>query len=338
MVKRLVIVFLVISSVAKAQDIHFSQWMFSPLNLNPGETGAYEGDYRVVGNYRSQWGAVMEKQYKTFGMSYDQNFSIYGKSLSAGLQFNNDRSSIGNLMQNKLMFSLGSKKQVKKNYYSIGVQAGMLHKGLDPNEFSYPNQWDNSIGEFNGQGGLSNMESFTKFNDYSMDVNIGVGWARKVNDKFFPELGAAFFHLNTPEESFLNDSASFSLRQVYNAKLNYTINEKYSFSPNVLWMHQNNAQEVIVGALLFMKIKEKKAKVNEVFGGANMRAGFNRNYDALNLIMGARREEWQVGLSYDVNVSSLSSLTHYRGAFELSVIYIPQSTEPKIYNVPCDRY
>ena len=56
MVKRLVIVFLVISSVAKAQDIHFSQWMFSPLNLNPGETGAYEGDYRVVGNYRSQWG------------------------------------------------------------------------------------------------------------------------------------------------------------------------------------------------------------------------------------------------------------------------------------------
>ena len=113
--KKLVLILSVfVSYLSLGQDIHFSQWMFSPLNLNPGETGAYEGDYRVVGNYRSQWGAVMEKQYKTFGMSYDQNFSIYGKSLSAGLQFNNDRSSIGNLMQNKLMFSLGSKKQVKK--------------------------------------------------------------------------------------------------------------------------------------------------------------------------------------------------------------------------------
>ena len=55
-------------------------------------------------------------------------------------------------------------------------------------------------------------------------------------------------------------------------------------------------------------------------------------------IIGANREEWQVGISYDINISNLSSITHYRGAFELSVIYIAQSSEPKIYNVPCDRY
>ena len=52
-----------IAVVSKAQDIHFTQWMFSPLNLNPAETGRFDGDYRVVGNYRSQWGAVMERKY-----------------------------------------------------------------------------------------------------------------------------------------------------------------------------------------------------------------------------------------------------------------------------------
>ena len=338
MVKKIAVILFFLCSIVKAQDIHFTQWMFSPLNLNPGETGRFDGDYRVVGNYRSQWGAIMEKQYKTFGISYDQVFSAYGQEFSAGIQFNNDRSSIGNLMQNKLMFSGGYKKVVKGNYFSGGIQLGMLHKGLDPNKFSYPNQWDNSIGQYNGEGGMDNMESFSKFNDYSMDFNIGFGWARQINEKFFPEIGVSFLHLNTPDESFLNDAESFSLREVYNAKLNYKINDKYAFSPNVLWMRQNNAQEFVIGGIGKMKMKENKAKIDDVFIGGNIRAGFNRNYDAINLIVGAQREEWQVGISYDLNVSTLSSLTHYRGAFELSVIYISQNTEPKIYNVPCDRY
>ena len=86
------------------------------------------------------------------------------------------------------------------------------------------------------------------------------------------------------------------------------------------------------------EVRLPNTKINNVFAGLNFRDGFDRNYDAANIIIGATREEWQVGLSYDINISNLSSITHYRGAFELSVIYIAQSSEPKIYNVPCDRY
>jgi len=38
-----------------AQDIHFSQYGNSPLNLNPGLAGVFGGDLRFVGNYRKQW-------------------------------------------------------------------------------------------------------------------------------------------------------------------------------------------------------------------------------------------------------------------------------------------
>ena len=38
-----------------AQDIHFSQFGNSPINLNPGLTGAFGGDMRFVANYRNQW-------------------------------------------------------------------------------------------------------------------------------------------------------------------------------------------------------------------------------------------------------------------------------------------
>lgn len=126
MVKKLLFILLIASSAVKAQDIHFTQWMFSPLNLNPGETGRFDGDYRIVGNFRSQWGAIMSNQYKTMGMSYDRVFSAYGQEFSAGIQFDNDRSSIGNLMQNKLLVSGGYNKLVKGNYLSGGIQIGML--------------------------------------------------------------------------------------------------------------------------------------------------------------------------------------------------------------------
>ena len=50
-----------------AQDIHFSQFYFSPLNLNPAATGIFDGDYRIAGNHRQQWRSVTTP-YTTFGI------------------------------------------------------------------------------------------------------------------------------------------------------------------------------------------------------------------------------------------------------------------------------
>jgi hypothetical protein len=45
-------------STLKAQDIHFSQFSFSPANLNPAYTALFDGDVRFVANYRNQWFTV----------------------------------------------------------------------------------------------------------------------------------------------------------------------------------------------------------------------------------------------------------------------------------------
>ncbi len=49
-----------LSAAAVGQDLHFSQFMNSPLNTNPANTGFMpEGDYRLGINYRDQWSSVM---------------------------------------------------------------------------------------------------------------------------------------------------------------------------------------------------------------------------------------------------------------------------------------
>ena len=294
MVKKLFIILFFTAVVSKAQDIHFTQWMFSPLNLSPGETGRFDGDYRIVGNYRSQWGAVMDRKYETLGLGYDRSFSFYGQELSAGLQFYNDNSGLSTLTKNNLMFSAGFHKQLKGNHFSLGAQVGMLHKGMDPNKNTFPAEWDENSGEFNNQLGIGNMESFVNTNQYLFDFNLGFGWARQLTEKLFPEIGVAFFHLNTPEESFMGNPGELEVRQIYNIRLNYQLSSKYVLSPNVLYSFQNEAQDMVFGVIGKMKTGVNKAKIDEIFGGVNFRDGFNRNYLCVlpNVLCPMSVDEW----------------------------------------------
>ena len=48
--------FVMLEPCAFAQDLHFSQFMNSPLTTNPANTGFIPGgDYRIGINYRNQW-------------------------------------------------------------------------------------------------------------------------------------------------------------------------------------------------------------------------------------------------------------------------------------------
>ena len=60
-----------------SQDIHFSQFYMSPLNLNPAMTGVMNGNVRLTGNYRNQWASVLrDKSFRTYSVSYDQRFAV----------------------------------------------------------------------------------------------------------------------------------------------------------------------------------------------------------------------------------------------------------------------
>ena len=57
-----------------AQDIHYSNFGFSPLNMNPALTGVFNGEYRGTANYRSQWSGV-PVSYTTFSGSVDMKMA-----------------------------------------------------------------------------------------------------------------------------------------------------------------------------------------------------------------------------------------------------------------------
>ena len=71
------IVFILCAFGLNAQDIHFSQFYTSPLNLNPAMTGLINAGQRVTVNYRNQWaGAVGSAAFNTYSASYDRKLAV----------------------------------------------------------------------------------------------------------------------------------------------------------------------------------------------------------------------------------------------------------------------
>ena len=76
-----------------AQDIHFSQYDNSPLNLDPALAGHFDGDYRFVLNHRNQWASVTVP-YKTFSGFFDTKIpfeKLKKGTFGAGIILNNDK-------------------------------------------------------------------------------------------------------------------------------------------------------------------------------------------------------------------------------------------------------
>ncbi|MEM9023599.1 MAG: type IX secretion system membrane protein PorP/SprF, partial [Bacteroidota bacterium] len=80
----------VIALTLSAQDMHFSQFNNSPMNLNPGLAGDFDGEYRFVLNQRRQWSSVTSNPFQTFGVSADAREPLDIENVGAGVSVYHD--------------------------------------------------------------------------------------------------------------------------------------------------------------------------------------------------------------------------------------------------------
>lgn len=97
------------------------------------------------------------------------------------------------------------------------------------------------------------------------------------------------------------------------------------------------ANDLLIGSNLSIQTANKI--IPSYYVGLHYRHGVSRIFDALIPTVGFQFKKYAIGLSYDVNLSTLSSGTNSRkGTFEFSLIYTGASTIPKKVLLPCDRY
>lgn len=312
------------------QDVHFSQFFSSPLNLNPSHTGNFIGDWRISNIYRNQWSQI-GNPFQTVSFGFDNQIYIKDEKLSLGLVYLNDQSGGSYLVSDKVYFCLAYHKNVGKNILSGGVQTGYVKKS--PKRFTFPDQFDKNTGTFNPD--LNTGATFSTNEASYLDINVGLNLKLNLG-KFKPEIGGALFHVTKPNETLLGNDDVLPIRKVAHFGGYLDLGKGKKIEPNVLFMEHEKASDLLMGANFVLPVGSDKMK--SIYVGGYYRDGLSRNYDAGIIVMGMNFNKLDIGVSYDINISGLSEITNNKGAFEISIIYTSFSSIIKEITVPCERY
>src|SRR5258705_5213897 len=166
------------------QDLHFSQFMNSPLVTNPANTGFMpEGDYRLGINYRNQWASVMTIPYKTMSAFGDaqilQNDNNNGW-LGLGGVILRDVAGSGNLTSTKVYGSVAYHQLISSgSLLSLGFNVGWANKQINVSNLKLPDQFDGKFFDNKLPTGVvlaSNNISY-------LDIQAGLNYAYFPNEK-----------------------------------------------------------------------------------------------------------------------------------------------------------
>jgi len=252
--RLLVCTFIVLAGMTtvKAQDIHFSQFYMSPLNLNPAMTGVMNCKTRFVANYRNQWASVLKANaYNTYSASYDQKVPVgredyfgIGGSLWGDVA---GQSRFGTT-QGRISLSYSKKMagyRKKASYLVIGAEGGMTQRRISDQDLIWPNQITASGPNLDIDPGES---TFTDFDFLYADLGAGLLWFSVIDETTNWYAGAALHHLNQPDVSFLGSVESLYTRATIHAGAQFPLQPKISLLPYVVYMAQGEHREFNGGA------------------------------------------------------------------------------------------
>lgn len=304
------------ASALWGQDIHFSQFNASPMNLNPGLAGQFDGDYRLVANYRNQWRSVT-KPYSTTGGSVDARKPLNLKNLGAGLSIYTDKagdSELSTLQLNLAASYLLNLSKDSLHSVSIGVQTGLTHRKINYGDLNFDAQYQNGI--YNPSAGTG--EAFARDSRTYLNLNLGAAWMWHAAHRKEITAGIAVHNLSKPKQSFYNDAKiKLDMRWTAHASASWKVTEKIDVIPSILFMTQGPHREITLGTLGRYRLKDFPGIYRALFLGWH-----GRTRDAGYLTAGLEYDNWRIGVSYDFNLSSLSVASNARGGFEISAIYI----------------
>src|ERR1043165_647291 len=207
MKKQNIILFFVLLSagIAVGQDIHYSQFNNSPYNLNPAQTGLFDGDYRLAANFRSQW-SVIPVPYRTFSLGGDYRLKtkLQNDVPAVGALINTDKSGDSKFTTTQILLSGSYIKKLTKDsthFASLGIQPGITSKSFNVAALSFDNQYDGDSYDPN----LPSGENFPKTRMTYFDMGVGLAYLYRKNHRMYVNAGYSLLHLNRPKQSFFNN-------------------------------------------------------------------------------------------------------------------------------------
>ncbi|MDQ3140989.1 MAG: PorP/SprF family type IX secretion system membrane protein [Bacteroidota bacterium] len=343
----LVLIFAFSGLYVSGQDLHFTNYSFAPLYLNPSYTGNYSGSFRLGLVYREQYSSFIQKPYRSPMLFMDSPI-IKGLRknhwVGAGMGVYFDRAGDLGLQNLGLLgsasYNIGWGKP-NRQVLSVGLEIGQVQRQVaSPDKAKFDDQLSGVVGQ------SQDLMLIQDYKDGYPDYNVGISYSLQTSTYSALEIGASSFHITNPKIKFKNGQYENPVPRRINLHASYGIdlNDEISLIPRTVisTMEKNtNIQLQVLMDFRFFNTSQEKSKTKTPKNIKNIQFGLGYRFgDALELLIGANYKNWLVGLSYDYTVSDAADFNNNYGGFEIGiqrtfVIYKKPKVNPKVF---CPRF
>ncbi len=307
----------------KAQDMHFSQFNETPVILNPAlSCTAY--DTRVIANFKNQWASVASP-YQTYGISVEKALKhLKLKKAYVGSSFSIFKDKAGDASLGTLAANLGFNVVVKVSQFgklSAGLGGGFNYRTIDPTKLKWESQYDG----YKYNASTASGEAVPYSSILQADFVGGLDFHYAKSERYISaqdgtkfDIGFSAFHYNAPKYSFSGTGDKEFAKVVAHANFDIGIKGAgVALVPSFVYMRQGPSQEIDAGFMFKYIIQDQSVytgikKASAISLGAYYRVG-----DAVIPSLLVQYDKFAFGVSYDLNISQLTSASKSRGGVEV---------------------
>ena len=284
--------------------------------------GLFDGDYRIATIYRNQWQSIAYP-YQTNALSAEYKNRIFSSDdfLTIGFSSFYDQAGTMNLKTIHVMPGINYHKSLsrkKGKYLSAGFMTGLVRRQFDLRKLSFNNQYNNN--RYNPSA--STGESFFQISRMIADMSAGISFNSSLNNGGAYFIGASIWHFNNPTTGFLDNNISLPIKYQTNAGIKFPLNPLNQITAEANYLKQDQYEEIVAGLFIkhylidFEQSAEKKIARLSIGGGIAF-----RYQDAIIPQFSIEFNGFNLGISYDINISPLRTATQGQGGFEVSLSY-----------------
>ncbi len=295
---------------ATAQDMRFTQYNALPTSLNPGYVGVTERA-QLASLYRSQWSSL-PNGFVGWHVAHDW----YNRNLNSGfgVLFSNEQAGAGALATTKVALQYAYEVPLVNGWrFRPALQLAGANRSIDMSKLTFGDQLIRGDEFATLEGPMNESRNYADF---------GTGMLL-VGPKMW--VGFSADHINRPDESLFSGYADpmgvktsthggFRMRAAQHPRSRHRSDFVFSFN----YMTQDGFDQLDLGAYydahpLSVGLWWRGLPVGHTVEGGH-------DVDAVCLILGYGTDDWKIGYSYDITVSTLG-LGNSGGSHELMLKY-----------------
>ena len=309
------------ASVSAQADIHFSQFYETSILRNPALTGVFSDDFKLGLYYRNQWSSITNP-YSTALFSAETHVQISSVSedfVSFGLLGYSDKA--GSIDQKITTFypAINYNKCINADhntFLSVGFTGGYMQYSFDPSKTTFNNQYLNNVFD----PANPTMENLPNAKMSLWDLGTGVNYNTSTGEDNTATyvVGFSAYHFTQPKFSYYQKAGiTENMRLNANGAASFNITDFIAMQLQGNYAIQGTYKEAVLG-MMTTWTQQGTINMPRFAMGVGL---FYRVGDALIPVVKVSYEKFALGISYDVNLSSLKEASNLQGGYELTLFY-----------------